>query len=95
MKWIKTSDRLPDKEGNYFCYQDNIHKVLCGFNFKDGFTGSYITHWLDESEKEITDTQRLDWLANEDNILYLLDNHDRALTKEDLREFIDKQIKKR
>ena len=51
--------------------------------------------WLDESEEEISDTQRLDWLeANATRIDYISDECDKTLIIEyNIREVIDKQIK--
>ena len=51
--------------------------------------------WLDESEEEITDTQRIEWLdANSTRIDYIADEQDKTLIIEyNIREVIDKQIK--
>ena len=60
MKWIKTSERLPDKEGEYFAMQTsepngNLHKTVRYFdpyNFQVvKLWEKLIVEWLDESEE--------------------------------------------
>ena len=60
MKWIKTSERLPDKEGEYFAMQTsepngNLHKTVRYFdpyNFQVvNLWEKLIVEWLDESEE--------------------------------------------
>lgn len=66
-KFIKISDKLPDKEDKYFIYYANGEKESCYFNkdndkdfqwqTSDGRYIEDVEEWLDESEEEITNKQ--------------------------------------
>ena len=79
MKRIKTSDRLPNKNGEYFCIGNEYSeqgKCVKLFIVDDNWTIIYwknnIEYWydnLDEQYKDvqfnINDTIKLDWLEHE------------------------------
>lgn len=55
MKWIKASERLPEKDGNYFVKDVNGNKNAATFDTKyfyqrAGFHAVF--EWLDESEEQ-------------------------------------------
>ena len=96
MNWIKTSDKLPTIEQAYFVYlkQPNYkeYRQLHYYYEKDkDMFLRYVDRWLDETEEEITDTKRLDWLSNVDNFELTEDYWD--CNNIELREFINNCIK--
>ena len=103
MKWIKIKDKLPNKEGVYHTKQSTGFTTYNGIDYFNGNafvrSGDYeVIEWLDESEEEITDSMRLDWLENavinSSNLSFRIGNKYGHLAESNtLREFIDKQLK--
>lgn len=56
MKWMKVSDRLPDKDGSYFIKLKNGKKDKFDLFLKTDSVRYWddVEEWLDESEEEIT-----------------------------------------
>ena len=102
MKWVKTSEKLPNKKDEYFIIlfshisQTKTPKDVWEYAGEEDnkIWLNCVEEWLDESE-ELTDTDRLDQLETilEDSTTNFLYDYRDNQFKFTLREFIDKQIK--
>jgi hypothetical protein len=61
MKWIKTSERLPDKEGRYFIIMRKCKDIKTFFNneIDNNYWKRNVEEWLDESEDETSTKNRI------------------------------------